>query len=156
MLIFAVSVWFSSAPQHLLTMLEQLQHKKYLVILWNLFAELDFCTSELFIRFQFSLYLGMCVLLIWLCILIIALQVQCVPNCIYYFGGIDPCVLYYLCTFTNQNLYFSIVFFFYMLLSKPFLICFKNFRDGEGKKLVAGSNFPLKFRFTEKQQHAPI
>ena len=43
---FTFSVWSSSAPQHLPTMLKQLQHRKYLATPWSLFVELNICTSK--------------------------------------------------------------------------------------------------------------
>lgn len=46
-LVFTLSVWFSSALLHLHTMRKQLPHRKYLATRWNLFVELDICTSEL-------------------------------------------------------------------------------------------------------------
>lgn len=50
---------------------------------------------------------------------------------------------------SQTKFYFRIILLFYMPLSNPFLFCFNNFRDGEEKNLVAGSNCPHELCFAE-------
>ena len=148
--VLPLSVWSSSARQHLLTMLKQQQHKKYSVTLYNLFAGLSTCTSKLLMLCctkvdsdltplcHIDLVGQFCFMHRRYNVFQIAFIVLAGLTFVYYAAFVSS-------IFPNFLPIVSCMWSFLSLM--PALVDCLKFRGGEEKNLVADSNFLRKLRF---------